>query len=308
MPQSPAAITAGPHMDVMHQPPWHNLSVDETLDRLGTRRSGLTAAEAAERLARLGRNEIRQPQRSSPWRLLLRQFASFFVVVLLFAAALAFAVSFLPGQSGRRLTAFFILGIVAIGVALSFFEEYRAQKELEALDRLLIIKATVLRDGVPRQIDAGEVVPGDIVVLTHGRKVPADARLFDAHSLRADESALTGESVGVDKSREPAALEAPLAERSSMVFASTHITHGEGVAVVVRTGMDTEVGQIAGSLEQITERPTPFQAEVQKMARQMTAIMGSLAAGIALILLFVLRQPPIAIALNTLSLAVATIP
>ena len=218
--------------------------------------------------------------------MLLKQFANYFILVLLFAAILAFAVSFLPGESGRRLTAYFILGIIVLSVALSFFEEYRAQKELEALDRLLVFKTTVLRTGTHQQIDAAEVVPGDILVLTHGQKVPADARLIEAHSLRTDESALTGESVGVDKSPEPVAPDAALAERTSMVYASTYITHGTGLAVAVRTGMATEVGQIAGTLGQMAERPTPFQVEVQKMARQMTVIVAVLAAVVAVILLF----------------------
>lgn len=291
-----------------HTAPWHSLSIDDTLKQLGTRLEGLTAAEITERLAQFGRNEIARRKPISPLRLLLKQFASFFVLVLLFAAVLAFAVSFLPGESSRRLTAFFILGIIAISVALSFFEEYRAQKELEALDKLLTFKAVVIRDGVRHQIDAAEVVPGDILVLTHGQKVPADARLIEAHSLRADESALTGESLGVDKSPQPVAPDAPLAERTSLVFGSTYITHGTGVAVVVRTGMATEVGQIAATLEQMAERPTPFQLEVQKMARQMTIIVGTLAVIVAAILLFALHDPPIDVALNTLSLAVATIP
>jgi Ca2+-transporting ATPase len=287
---------------------WHTLSIDDTLEQLDTGTKGLTSAEAGERLARFGRNEITRRKPVSSVRLFLKQFANFFVVVLLFAAALAYAVSFLPGESGRRLTAFFILGIIALSVILSFFEEYRAQKELEALDRLLVFKAAVIRDGIRRQVNANEVVPGDSLVLSHGNKVPADARLMEAHSLRADESALTGESVGVDKSPEPVASDAPLAERTSMVFASTYITHGTGTAVAIRTGMTTEVGQIATMLEQMAERPTPFQVEVQKMARQMTIIVGSLAVVVAAILLFVLHEPPVDVALNTLSLAVATIP
>ncbi len=287
---------------------WHHLSAQDALERLETRPEGLTSAEAGERLARLGRNEIARRKPVSPLGLLARQFANFFVLVLLFAAALAYAVSFMPGEAGRRLTAFFILGIVALSVGLSFFQEYRAQRELEALDRLLVFKATVIRDGAHRQIDAAGTVPGDILVLSHGQKVPADARVIESHGLRADESALTGESVGADKSPEPVALDAPLAERSSMVFGSTFITHGSGLAVAVRTGMQTEVGRIAATLEQMAERPTPFQVEVQRMARQMTAIVAVLAAVVAIILLFALHEPPADVAVNTLSLAVATIP
>jgi Ca2+-transporting ATPase len=287
---------------------WHTLDISDVIAQLGTRLEGLTENEVAARLAHSGRNEIIRRKPINPWQLLLKQFTNYFIFVLFFAAILAFAVSYLPGESGRRLTAYFILGIIVVSVALSFFEEYRAQKELEALDRLLVFKTTILRAGSSRQINAAEVVPGDILVLAHGQKVPTDARLIEAHSLRTDESALTGESVGVDKSPEPVAPDAALAERTSMVYASTYITHGTGQAVAVATGMATEVGQIAGTLGEMTERPTPFQVEVQKMARQMTVIVASLAAVVAVILLFLLHEPPVDVALNTLSLAIATIP
>ena len=287
---------------------WHSLMVTEVFRQLDTRPAGLTAIEALDHLARFGRNEIIHRKPVSPLRLLLKQFANYFILVLLFAAALAYIVSFLPGESGRRLTAFFILGIIILSIALSFFEEYRAQKDLEALDKLLVFKTTVLRDSRPREIDALEIVPGDILVLTHGQKVPADARVIEAHSLRMDESALTGESVGVDKSPGPVATDTPLAERASMVYGSTFVTHGTGRAVAVHTGMATEVGQIAATLQQMAERPTPFQQEVQKMARQMTLIVAVLAIIVAAILLFVLHEPLMDVALNTLSLAVATIP
>lgn len=288
--------------------PWHSLPVDEVLRRLDTSAAGLSTAAAAERLAHFGPNEIQRRKPIPPLRLLLRQFANFFVLALLFAAALAFAVSFLPGEGGRRLTGVFILGIISISVALSFFEEYRAQRELEALDKLLVFKALVIRDSLRREVDAAEVVPGDILVLEHGQKVPCDARLIEAYSLRADESALTGESRGVDKLPEPVPADAPLAERTSMVFGSTYITHGSGIAVAVHTGMETEVGQIAITLQRMAERSTPFQMEVQKMARQMTVVVGTLTALITPFLLFVLREPLVDVALNTLSLAVATIP
>ncbi len=287
---------------------WHSLDVSLATAQSGTQSGGLTEQEAAGRLAQYGRNEIIRRKPINPWRLLFKQFANYFIFVLLFAAILAFSVSYLPGESGRRLTAYFILGIIVLSVGLSFFEEFRTQKELEALNRLLVFKTTILRAGNSRQIEAGEVVPGDILILTHGQKVPADARLIEAHSLRTDESALTGESVGVDKSPEPVAVGAALAERTSMVYASTYITHGTGQAVAVSTGMATEVGQIAGTLTQMAERPTPFQVEVQKMARQMTVIVASLAAVVAVILLFLLHEPPVDVALNTLSLAIATIP
>jgi len=287
---------------------WHTESSEEVFKQLDAHLEGLSAAEASDRLEHFGRNEIVRRKPVSPLKLLLKQFANYFILVLLFAGVLAYAVSFLPGESDRRLTAFFILGIAIFSVLLSFFEEYRAQIELEALDKLLVFKTTVLRQGIKREVEASEVVPGDICVLTHGQKVPADGRVIEAHSLRTDESALTGESVGADKSPEANRSDALLAERTSMVYGSTFVTHGTGVAVVVQTGMATEVGRIAATLQQMAERPTPFQQEVQKMARQMTIIVAVLAAVVALILLFVLHEPLVDVALNTLSLAVATIP
>jgi P-type Ca2+ transporter type 2C len=287
---------------------WHSLSVPDTLKKLSARMDGLTSEEVETRAAQFGRNEIVHRKPNSPLRLFFKQFGNFFILMLLFAAALAYGVSFLPGESNRQLTAFFILGIIVLSVCLSFFEEYRAQKELEALDRLLVFKARVIRNGIQREVNAVEIVPGDILVLAHGEKVSADARVLEAHGLRADESALTGESLGVEKSPEPVSPEAALAEYNSMIFASTFITYGTGLAIVVRTGMATEVGKIATELGQISERATPFQREVQKMARQMTIIVGGLALLVAAILYFILQEAPIDIALNTLSLAVATIP
>ena len=149
---------------------WHSLSAEAVLRELNAQANGLTTTEAVARLDRYGRNEIARRKPVSPLRLLLKQFANFFVLVLLFAAGLAYAVSFLPGQTDRRLTAYFILGIIAISVFLGFFEEFRSQKTLESLDRLLIFKAVVLREGARREVDAAEVVPGDVLVLAQGQK------------------------------------------------------------------------------------------------------------------------------------------
>jgi Ca2+-transporting ATPase len=287
---------------------WHNRGIEQAFRDLDSGRDGLTETEAADRIKRWGANllESRKPIRA--YKLFLKQFANFFILVLLFSAALAYGISYMPGQEERRLTAYFILAIIIISVLLSFFEEYRSQRELEALGKLLVFKTAVLRDGTRREIEAGQVVPGDVMVLSQGQKVPADGRLFEDHSLRADESTLTGESLGVDKSSEPVPVDTPLAERSSMVYGSTFITHGSGLALVANTGSTTEVGQIAVALGGMSERPTPFQVEVRKMARQMTIIIGILVAIVAFILYFVLKDPLIDVALNTLSLAVATIP
>ncbi len=287
---------------------WHNLTIEQAFQHIDSHPDGLTDLEASERLHRWGPNVLKAHKRISLLRLFLKQFANYFILVLLFAAGLAYGVSYLPGQSDRRLTAYFILGIILLSILLSFFEEYRSQRELEALEKLLVFRTPVLRNKLRKEIEAAQVVPGDVLVLSQGQRVPADARLIEVHSLRADESTLTGESLGVDKGVAPVAIDTPLSERTCLVYASTFITHGSGSALVVSTASASEVGQIAVTLGSMAERPTPFQVEVQRMARQMTLIIALLAAIVALILYFVLHEPLVDVALNTLSLAVATIP
>lgn len=287
---------------------WHSLSIEQVYRELQTGSDGLTSIDAAERLKKWGPNQFQFHAAVSPIRLLVKQFANYFILVLMFAAGLAFGVSYIPGQADRRLTAYFILGIILLSVLLSFYQEYRSHRDLEALTRLLSFHAHVLRKGERKEIDANQVVPGDVLVLSQGQKVPADGRLIEVHSLRTDESTLTGESLGVDKSIEPVDQGTPLAERTDMVYASTFVTHGSGLAIVVNTGSASEVGQIATTLGSMAERATPFQLEVRKMGRQMTVIIGVLAVVVAVILYFILHQPLVDVALNTLSLAVATIP
>src|SRR4030043_1058517 len=178
---------------------WHNLSVDVVIKQLDSNPDGLTEIDAADRLDRWGSNTLKLRKPISPFKIFIRQFASYFILVLLFAAGLAYGVSYMPGQAERRLTAYFILVIILLSVLLSFFEEYRSQRELEALGRLLVFHTTVLRDGIRQEIEAAQGVPGDVMVLSQGQKVPADGRIFEAHSLRADESALTGARLGGEK-------------------------------------------------------------------------------------------------------------
>ena len=155
---------------------WHELGIEETIKKLETRIEGLSDREVEERLNRYGKNEIIRGKPLTPFEIFLKQFSNFFVLILFFAAGLAYAVSFMPGEADRYLTALFILGIIVITIGLGFFEEYKAQKELRGLDKLLRFKATVVRNGVHKEIEADEVVPGDILVLSYGQKVPADAR------------------------------------------------------------------------------------------------------------------------------------
>jgi P-type Ca2+ transporter type 2C len=289
-------------------PEWFALSAEEVLRRLKSSAEGISDAEAFSRLQRFGSNVLPRGKPLSAARILLRQFANFFILILLAAGALALAVSYLPGESERRLTALFIFGIVLLTVLLSFYQEYRAQKEMRGMENLLAERAVVLRGGRQRSIPVAEIVPGDLLVLAHGQKLPADGRVLESRSLRADESALTGENLPVEKSGAAVPPGTSLAGRASMVFRGTFLVAGTGFAVAVETGARTQIGSIASALRQMPERPTPFQREIGKMSRQMMLLIGGLAGAAAAILLLWLHESPVDVAINAISLAVATVP
>jgi Ca2+-transporting ATPase len=238
---------------------WHTLAAAEVQARLRTGPVGLTAAEAAERLARHGPNELQSLGRESAWRTLLSQFQNVLILILLAGTVLSAAL-------GHTLEAAVITVIVLFAVLLGFIQEYRAGRALEALRRLAAPAAHVLRDGHEVTVPSREVVPGDLVLLRAGDRVPADARVVQAVTLSADEAALTGESTAVEKS--VAALadpRLPLGDRHNMVFAGTLITHGRGQAVVVATGMGTQVGDIARLVETVEAGRTPLQRDLDRL-------------------------------------------
>jgi magnesium-transporting ATPase (P-type) len=219
----------------------HALAVEVLLQELNASSAGLSSAEACRRLEKFGPNRLPPPYRPGRITIYLRQFTSPLVYLLLAAAAL----SLLLGHVGD---AVFIFAVLQVNALIGAIQEGRAESSAAALHRLVPLRAVVVRDGAPREIDATEVVPGDIVRLTAGAKVPADLRLLSAVDLAADESALTGESVPVSK--EPAVLDpdCPAAERRNMLYAGTVVVRGRAEAVAVLTGTATEIGRIAGQL------------------------------------------------------------
>jgi Ca2+-transporting ATPase len=305
---NPVKPGTGPPGDPLPEPDWHSLEVKEVLERLKTSPAGLSDREASTRRNESGPNDLPLRKPVSPLKILLRQFANFFVWILMFAAFLAFLVSFLPGESNRLATSAFILGIILLTVFLSFYQEYRAQKEMRGMEKLLEDRTTVIRESIRQVVPISEVVPGDILPMMHGQKVPADARVLEARSLRADESALTGESLPVEKTASVVSAGAPLAERSNMVYRGTYLVNGTGLAVAVETGDRTQIGGIASALRRMPERPTPFQVEIGRMSRQMIVLIGALAGLVGAILLFLLHEPPVDVTINAISLAVATVP
>jgi Ca2+-transporting ATPase len=251
----------------------HSRSRQEVLDALGTSSQGLSPREASARLERFGPNEIEEQRRATALQILLRQFTSFLIIILIAAAAISFAL-------GEMVDAIAILAIILLNGVLGFVQEFRAEKALEALRELAAPHARVRRGGQERLIEAQKVVLGDIVLLEAGDQVPADARMLETINLKADESPLTGESVPSDKIVVTLAEETPLADRENMVYSGTTITYGRGTAVVVATGMATEFGTIAEHIQRAEEETTPLQARL----RSLGVILGALVLGVCAVL------------------------
>jgi P-type Ca2+ transporter type 2C len=262
--------------------------------------AGLTSAEAARRLLVHGRNEIIRAEGPSPWALLAGQFRSALIALLLVAGGVAAAL-------GEVVDAVAIGAIVLLNATIGFLQEYRAQRAVQALRALSAPKARVLRDGHAVSIPTAEVIEGDLLLLEAGDMVAADARLMEAHALETIESALTGESLPVEKRAEPVPAGAPLAERSDRVFLGTAVASGRGVAVVEATGMASEMGGIARLLATASDSATPLQQQLQKVGR---TLLGFCVAVVALVFaLYVARGFPwLEVVLASVSLAVAAVP
>ncbi|RLJ63532.1 cation-translocating P-type ATPase [Sulfurisoma sediminicola] len=282
-------------------PAWHGLSGEAVAARLRCSAvRGLAAAEATARLARHGANRLAERAPRPAWRKFLDQFRSVLILILLGAAVLA-------GIMGDAKDAVVIAVVVLLNATLGFVQEHRAERALFALKRMLAPTARVRRDGEVRMIDAGGLVPGDILLLEAGDRIPADARVLDAHAAEVAEAALTGESQAVAKTPEVVAENSALAERRGMVYMNTVVTRGRLEAIVVATGMQTEMGRLAGLLAETAESATPLQLQLDALGKRLALI-----AGIVVGLMFIgglLRGDDLVrTATTAIALAVAAIP
>jgi len=237
---------------------WHAIDLQEVLKRLEVSEEGLTSEEAARRLEEVGPNALEMEESSGPLRLLLRQVRNPLIYLLAGATVLSLFI-------GHVIDAAVIIGVIVLNTLLGFIQEWRAEGALAALRRLASPHARVLRDGRPKEIDAAEVVPGDILFLETGDRVAADARLLSAEELQVDESAFTGESEPVSKNPEVVDQNTPVADRKNMVYMSTSVTGGRGRAVVVATGMRAEIGKIAAQVRATGREETPLQKRLHKL-------------------------------------------
>ncbi len=280
---------------------WHTLALADVYDRLGTTDNGLSSEDAARRLAEHGPNELSGSDRTSAWSLLLGQFKNVLILILLVAVGLS-------ALLGHALEAVVIAVILLLAVVLGFVQEYRAERAIEGLRRMAAPVATALRDGEERELAARELVPGDVVRLAAGARVPADARVIEAVNLKLEEAALTGESMPVKKISEPlAARELAVGDRRNLVFAGTTVSYGRGLAVVVETGMRTEFGTIARLLQGVESRRTPLQENLDRVGHVLAR--AALAVVVLIVLLGILRGQSLwEMLIFGIALAVAVVP
>ncbi|MFT3917749.1 MAG: HAD-IC family P-type ATPase [Anaeromyxobacteraceae bacterium] len=281
-------------------PAWHALPAGEVLARLGSSEAGLSDEEAARRLARHGPNVLARAEGPGALRVLVRQLASSIIHLLLGAGVVAILL-------GKALDGAVVLGAVLVNALIGFLQEYRAGKAVAALSRMVPEAATVLRGGHRTGVAAAALVPGDVVALAPGDRVPADARVLHARQLHAQEAALTGESVPVAKHAGPSPAAAAPGDRHGMVFGGTHVTAGTGLAVVVATGRGTELGRISALLEAVTALETPLTRALATVGGWLTG--GVLGLGAVLLAIALLRGYALADGLMVaITIAVAAVP
>ena len=299
---NPAAPQEAPATDPASTPAWHALAGAEVLQRLRVDpTNGLDDAEVAARRARHGPNRLPEPPRRPPWLRFALQFHNPLIYVLLAAGLTTLAL-------GSHVDAGVILGVVLVNAIIGHIQEGKAEQALAAVRGMLAARATVLRRGERHPVDAGDLVPGDIVWLEPGDRVPADLRLLQARNLRTVESALTGESAAVDKDLAPAAPDAALGDRHGMAFSGTLVAYGTGCGVVVATGSATEIGHIGRLVSDVQTLATPLTRRLDRFARQITAFI----LGVSLLTLayghFVAGMALFDVFLAVVGLAVAAIP
>jgi Ca2+-transporting ATPase len=288
--------------NIAAQRDWHALSVQEALSAQATdATAGLSQTAVADRQNRYGFNRLTEKPPSPAWYLLLSQFKSSLILVLIFAAAVS-------AVMGDVTDGAVILVVVTINALLGFYQEYQAEKSLTALKNMLGLQAAVRRDGQTVQLPADQLVPGDIVILEAGDKIPADGRIIFCHTLEVDESALTGESMPVAKHQQEFELpDIPLAERCNMLYMNNAITRGRAEMVVTATGMNTEIGKLAGLLAEAKDGDTPLQIQLDSLGKRLALIALAIIAMLFMMALW-RGDPLIQTAFTAIALAVAAIP
>jgi len=281
--------------------PWYAQDTASVYKSFGTDpKKGLTSSEAAQRTRQYGINSIRTADKEKWYQIFFRQFTDILILILFIASVISFAI----GEIGDAVT---ILIIIVLNGVLGFIQEYKAEKAIEALQKMLSLHCKVLRDGKKTEIDSTSLVPGDIVFIELGDKIAADLRLIDAVNLKIDESALTGESAASLKTGKAVSQNSPLNEQSCMVWMGTNVVNGYAKGIVVATGMETEFGKIAKMTTEIGDTHTPLQKKLAVLGKKL-GILSVAIAGFVAITGYLLGKDMMEMFLTGISLAVAVVP
>ncbi len=280
---------------------WHAEDLSTVHEQLDTSQDGLSQTEAEQRLSSFGPNTLRPPKKRSALVRFLSHFHNILIYILIVAAVVA---AFL----GEWLDTWVILGVVVINTVIGFLQEGKAERALEAIAKMVVVEASAIRDGAPQRVNAETLVPGDVVVLEAGDKVPADLRLMEARECSIDEAVLTGESAPVHKGVSPLDAKASVGDRTCMAFSSTLVTAGTARGVVVATANDTQIGRISELVEQSQEIATPLMKKIEAFGRVLAAVIVGVAIFTFLFGLFVGQEEPVDLFLAVVAMAVAAIP
>ncbi|MGM0433599.1 MAG: cation-translocating P-type ATPase [Pseudomonadota bacterium] len=280
---------------------WHALTSRDALAHLESAPSGLTGHEAERRLAFHGPNRITREQTRPWWRRLLSQFNNILILVLIAAGLASLGMAHYPDAAA-------IFAVVLVIALIGFFQEGKAEQAIESIRTMLVLKASVIRDGHRALIEAEALVPGDLVMVESGDRIPADLRLLEATRLSANEAALTGESVPVDKQNEPVPEDAALADRYSMAFAGTFVVQGTATGVVVATGRQSQIGRISELLRSVDKLRTPLLVQMDQAGRVLALVILAASIFMALVGILVHQHPVSDMFMAAVGLAVAAIP
>ncbi len=279
---------------------WHTLSSTEAVKRLKSDVNGLDDEQVFERLKKYGKNEIKRIRRLEPLKILFEQFKSFFVILLIIAAIIS-------GLVSHWIDMYIILIIVIMNAGIGFFQNYKAERSILALRKMLVTKTKVIRSGILKEINTKEVVPGDILIIDEGDKVVADCRIIQTNDLQTNEAVLTGESVPVNKNSSILNRGIEIYGRANMLYKGTSVVRGSARALVVATGMNSEFGKIAGLVQKTRTEKTPLQVKLDSFARNLSFVVIGIAV-LIIILGLSFGMDKLQIFLTSISLAVAAVP
>ena len=269
---------------------WYQSSVEAVLKQLGvSAEKGLDTAEATKRLNEYGRNELQSAKKLNPFKLFFSQFNDTLIIILLLAAAVSLGLAILTHEGGYKESILIFVIVVAIAL-VGFFNEFKAEKTVEALKKLVGFKSRVRRGGEIMEVDAADLVPGDIVILEAGQKVPADIRLIEVNDLQANEASLTGESLPVTKKIDTVDRDVSLGDQKCLLFAGTYLTAGSGLGVVVETGQKTELGKIAELVKGVESESTPMQKKLDDLGKKLGYFIAAICAVVFVIVFFLVSE------------------